>query len=319
MNFILSTILSGFLYDMIKESCKITLNMVSDVFSYETFDSSIDIDYINKRVELAQNSPANLAIDSEVNEILSRHITYNTNFAERLDYVIALMRFGGRQTSVDELGEYLGYNSVNELKKHYITQEEPDYQKIEYIADKLGVNKQWLKNGSRNVFQTELANYIYLPNNDVNEEMESFNPNAIYFVLSNERYPYIGIVMKIDNIKSVYYSHTYPFSSQVGGTGQSEIYTLYSLMQQLFGSRLSGNCFVRAIPRELFDNIFSGKVYSGIVEDFKYRKYLDKHLDGYWIEDFLHLNLDYRNKYLEYYGEAFVECQDIVRYIESAK
>lgn len=154
MEVLANTIISGIIYDLLKKGMKLSYQEVFGRFfgkqmRLNTLVYNEFLDEINQKKTL-----------QEKEEIVNRRLgsgtlafereLYNTEFAKRLDYIILLINQAntyGNKINLEFLAESLAFPSVNELKCYYIKNKEPDFVFIEKLADKLGVNATWLKEG----------------------------------------------------------------------------------------------------------------------------------------------------------------------------
>lgn len=74
---------------------------------------------------------------------------YKTDFAKRIDQLMFLINqekyYGFEELNLSKLAEYLNLESVEILKQYYKESREPTFQFIDSVAEKLGVNHNWLK------------------------------------------------------------------------------------------------------------------------------------------------------------------------------
>lgn len=89
---------------------------------------------------------------------------YKTDFAKRIDQLMFLIKqekyYGFEELNLSKLAEYLNLESVEILKQYYRESKEPTFQFIDSVAEKLGVNHNWLKNGEGDPF---LSMHYHLP------------------------------------------------------------------------------------------------------------------------------------------------------------
>lgn len=317
MEFIVSSILGGILYDLIKEGTELTIRNVFGNYKLNDLEDKVCGEFISEINEITDvNDKKDFCkeILSEENRYtkLFENNLYKTNFAKRLDYVIFLMNDTNGRTekyNIEKLGKKLGFSSVNDLKKYYIDSEEPTYEFIEKVAQKLGINVEWIQYGDNEPFKTKLR-YVYDPYSLIREE-EFKGAKEIIFAMQDDIYePNLGVIIKVDDLRYDYYPQTYTFHSSVGATGAAELLSLYKFLNKLnqHGKMPSG---VYKIPLNDFSKLFNGQIYPASV--YKYRKNPKGNL--YLLEDFITLykSRDEKKKYADLYGKVFVECQDIIK------
>lgn len=318
MDFILSSVLSGILWDAIKASGKrVTGKYIKSELERQWLDDhtcEVIADRVNSiasNKEDFETFKKEFINDGELNRILQNKIGYRTEFARRLDYIINSInqcRYPEDKINIEYLCEFLGFSSANELKCYYISDVEPTFPFIDGIAEGLEVNSKWLKNGSGKPFSSQLPPPRYHRAMDYLQDIIDIKPKDIIFVLSNDPKPYLGIVLKINELKYDYFPEYYHFSNHVGAGGQSQILSIYNLINELNINKLIDDCIVRIISKEVFEKLFNGEIYTGTVCQ-------GKRPPGYWFDDFLSLYKSQEKKkiYINSYGEAFVECQSIVK------
>lgn len=316
MDSITSIIISGVLYDLIKKGAVLTFQQVFGNFYGIRITQNMHIyneflDEINKEENLLNKEELIEEILTEKKQyidIFERDL-YNTNFAKRLDYVIHIMNQSRKYKSInlEYLGEFLGFESVNELLKYYKYEEEPTYRFCEEIANKLGVNAEWLKNGDMkgNVFKTCLP-IIY----DAEEFLKHRKTDEyeFHFVLNNDiNKRNIIVVKKYNELKFEYYPHPIVFNSQVGAGGRGSLLSLYKFLKEI---AINGNEItnVHVVTEETFNKMLEGKKYCGIIEQYNTREL------KFILDDFLdiHHNYPISTNYGEWYGEDFLKVQRIV-------
>ena len=317
MDSIVNIILSGITYDLIKKGTELTFNNVFGRLHGKRINENINIynnflDEINNEKDLNNKERVmqDILSNKESYTNIFENDLYNTNFAKRLDYIIFLInksRKNSKKINLEYLGEFLGLSSVNPLLKYYKCDEEPSYNFCESVAEKLGVNTEWLKNGNINeaVFGTSLPT-IYEPE----KLLENINQrdDKIHFVINeDENNRRIIVVKKYNELKYEYYPYEYVFNSSVGASGMSQLVSLYKF---LYKFRINeGNIDnVHIVTQETFDGILMGNIYCGVIEQYmpiKFRNILDDFLD-----------ICYKHfttrEYKELYGDDFLKIQEIV-------
>ena len=196
MDSITSIIISGLVYDLLKKGAELTFRQVFGGFYGNRINQNINI--YNDFLTEINNEKDLINKEKVIQEALSNkkqyinifeHDLYNTNFAKRLDYIMFIInqsRKNKKKINLEYLGEFLGFDSVNELLKYYKYEEEPTYSFCKEVADKLGVDSEWLKNGEidENIFTTSLPKI-----NDAEKILENINRRdyEFHFVMSNNK------------------------------------------------------------------------------------------------------------------------------------
>lgn len=318
MDSITNIILSGVIYDLLKEGTKLSFQNVfgknffgngmgKDINTCEKFLQEIDEG--NDLLQKEKNVQRVLSADNEYADIFD-NVLYNTNFAKRLDYIIYIMnssRTYERKINIEYLGEFLGFTSANELMKYYKNAEEPTYEFCEDVADKMGVNPQWLKNGDigEAMFTTRLPR-IYSTEQIL--EYDNLDEFDFHFVIKNATKREIIIVRKYNELKYEYYPCQVVFNTSVGGSGRSYLLSFYKFLKSLDTRGKNDITNVHVVSKELFDEILIGKAYCGVIQKYNAQgkaSILDDFLDVY------HRYFSIEN-YEMWYGKEFVEVQKIV-------
>lgn len=50
-----------------------------------------------------------------------------------------------KKINLEKIAEFIGLKSAYELRKYYLEYQDPDFEFIEVVASKLGINQEWLK------------------------------------------------------------------------------------------------------------------------------------------------------------------------------
>lgn len=316
MDSITSIIISGVLYDLIKKGAVLTFQQVFGHFYGNRINQNMHIyneflDEINKEENLLKKEELikeNLTEKKKYIDTFERDL-YNTNFAKRLDYVIHIINQSCkyRNINLEYLGEFLGFESVNELMKYYKYEEEPTYRFCEEIANKLGVNAEWLKNGDMKgkVFETCLPKIYDAEKFLIDKRTDEYE---FHFVINNDiNKRNIIVVKKYNELKFEYYPYPIVFNSQVGASGKGSLLSLYKFLKEI---AINGNEIinVHVVTEEIFNEILEGKKYCGIIEQYNARGLnciLDDFLD-------IHHRYPISSSYGEWYGDDFLKVQRIV-------
>lgn len=314
MDFIVSSIISGILYDLIKEGITLTFKNVFGHIS-ANYDVGTLQQFLNEINEIKDPSKKIEHVNMLLNEenkytVFFEKQLYKTNFSKRLDYIMFLMneyRDRWHKTiNLEMLGDFLGFSSVNDLKIYYLSENEPQYSFIDNVAQKLGVSSEWLRFGHGEPFKsilptTDRALDIIL--SDTFAEGEK-----LFFVVeaSNNYRRNIGIIRKRNNIKYEYYPHTYVFHADVGASGASELFRFYLFLKKLKDKNtMPSGCYY--MKSEQFYKLFSGEMYPGLIEQ-------SNNEYNYLLEDFINLyqTKEKKEEYEKAYDKVFVDCQRII-------
>ncbi len=315
MDFLTSTILSGIIYDIIKKGMELSINNVFALYDVHKMDYNICKEFIDK-INAIDNEKARMEYVKDVLKEENKYTTmfeqqlYLTNFAKRLDYVLALMNDCGyfeEKINVEKLGEYLGFKSVNDLKQYYIYNIEPDYTFIEDIANKLSIDKDWLKYGQGEPFTSSLRR-IY-DATDILKDEGFENISEFIFVMDDGKYRRnMGVIVRYETFKYSYYPRTFVFHADVGAGGASELFTVYNFLKELNRKNKMPSGVYKLSERELID-YFTGKIYPGSIKKYKQNE------SNFLLDDFINLyrSDEHKEEYKRMYGETFIDSQDIIK------
>lgn len=271
---------------------------------YEEF-----LDEINKKKTIMEKEETvNKLLKSEPIALTFEKDLYNTEFAKRLDYIISLInqeKTFNRKINLDFLAEWLGFQSVNELKCYYIENIEPDFKFIESIANKIGVNSAWFKTGI-NATPFQSSTYEDYAEKILESEIEG---GYIFAIKDCQRCRKILVMKRVNNIKYLVFQRPIVFHSDVGRTGMSRLCSTYRFLDEL--SKKDGTCLnnVYFIPEEVFEKLIEGTVYPGIVNNYSAKQKINI------LYDFIEINAipTRREEYRIQYGDEFFESQEIVK------
>lgn len=308
--FLLSTIISGILYDVIKNKTISIKDCLKEFFHTDDDIEDIAAD-INAKLQYVRQYQEifNYIINSqELLDFAKNNDPYKTEFSKRLDYILTMVNmsnaFHGKKYDGQRLARDMGLNSYNEIKKYYIENEEPDFTFIDRVAEFIGCNKEWLATGEGEPFKSDIE-YEFNPyalSSYIDEIIDEVI--VLYVLISDEADPNLTFVFKFNDLKYKSYPSYYPLSGCIGASGKRQIFNLYRLMKEIPRSQIIRTI---KIEKEVMDDIILGKKYPGVVTDNKY-----KNMPCYW-DDFKDFAFRTPKEYQQWYGEEFVICQNIVK------
>ena len=257
-------------------------------------------------------------IKSDTEKILDNTISREQNeldeniklVSDRFYYILnAMNEYSNEEKySIPKLASFMGLEKSGDLYKYFSGKEEPTFQFIEKFCKCFGVNESWMNFNEEYPFKSTLE-YGIMPLS-YHDTIIQHNPEWIYVVRSNSEDGETGIVIKESECKYQYFPDTYHISSHVGGTGRRQLLSFYQFTMKIYNSDLLYKCSGLTIDSEMFNLLFTGKLFPGIVEILLFKNKSD------WFVDFT----DVYNKlehlapnYKEWYGEEFVKAQLIVR------
>lgn len=311
MDFFASAVLGGILYDLIKAGVtNLTTGKVFEKMYYSNIDDEKCqnfLDEINDKPDISSKieyTNTILTTENKYTTFFEREL-YNTNFAKRLDYALTLINDTdglSRKLNVESLGEILGLQSVNELKKYYITTEEPTYEFIEMVADKLGINPKWMKAGEGNIFKSELKRLhrgMELFQESDYDEIQEF----IIAMLDVPYERYIVLVRRMNEVKYEYYPKALIFYRSGGCEGPSQLYSVYEMLRKL-DKEFKMPSGVYLLNETTYNNLLQGKIYPGSIKKERYEAGL--------LDDFIRLKGFDKQRFMNAYGKTFLDAQDCV-------
>lgn len=311
MDILTDVILAGFTWDIIKKLLSKGVIVVSRFSSmlFENLKYATDIETCEKIAFKTQPHCLSahsfeeyvkaLQNDKEYMDCIKSNVNYKTEFAKRLDYFISLTNaYSNQKINLEKIAVYIGLKSAYELRKFYIEDRDPDFDFIEVVAEKLGINQEWLKNGLGNMIIPKYKSYFAT---ECYDNIKEDNPQQIFFCISDESH--MGIVCQIDDLRFNICNYTWHFNKDVGGTGMHQIEEIYHFICSLDRDDLLSKCEVLFFPTESFYNIFECNLPPSSVCFLGKRKFISQ----YWLEDFISL------KPTNEYGDSFKFCQDVVR------
>lgn len=312
---LVNSIVSSLVYDLIKTGARLTYQTVFGNFYGKEMKNRNPVyneflDEINEKKDLIEKEQTiNNLLKSEKIIVTFEQELYNTAFAKRLDYVMYLMNqkqnLFYEKINLEYLGEWLGFKSVNELKRYYLYNEEPDYSFIDNIAEKLGINKKWLKYGiNAKPFQSDLPYFNY-----AKEILQYEHDGDFIFAIKDcDTRQEILVIKRINEFKYVFFPKPIVFHSQVGATGASQLYSTYQFLKKISIERESDLHSVHFIPENVFNDLNEGKYYPGIIMNYSVQRNMNI------LYDFLDFAGEKSiENYKNWYGEEFVNAQRVIK------
>ncbi len=284
MEFIVNTIISGIMYDLIKKGIALSVSEVckniNTIFNdYNIIEEKINI--INSKQTTIEKNEYIKSLENDSKYILTLKKAYPTVFSSQIDYILFLMNNKYANNDIKftlaSICEFLNFSSVNELKKFYHQNEEPEFSFIESIAAQLGVNPIWLKSN---------INTPYIHQCSFNrDEMLYFDLNAIkevYFLTTDIKNDFVTAVFKYNNYKYMYTSYQYPLNHSVGATGANDKKALKKFIDKIDTMNKYGGFY--SLPEDIYNKLLCGKEYPGVF------LYYD-HMNTYKVEELLEKNI----------------------------
>lgn len=274
MDYITDTILSGMMYDVIKTGFTNTVsnvrkNINTNLKDYTILEEKINI--INSKQTTTEKNEyvKSLKNDSKYISVLKE--AYPTTFSSQIDYILFLMNNKYANNDIKftlaSICEFLNFNSVNELKKFYHQNEEPEFSFIESIAEQLGVNPIWLKSNINSPYVRQCSFYpdemLYFDLSDIKE---------VYFLTTDIKNDFVTVVLKYNDYKYTYTSYQYPLNHSVGATGANDKKALKKFIDKIDDMNKYGGFY--SLPEDIYNKLLCGKEYPGV---FLYYDHLNTH------------------------------------------
>ena len=155
----------------------------------------------------------------------ARQESHVESTAFRFREILDLMNEGrdSEKFTIAKLADIMGLNKVSELENYFSGKDEPTFEFIDRFTSCFGVNPSWAKFGENRPYETtensEPSPLDYL------ERIRELKPKSVIFVRVNSDDGESGIVLRLEEWKYVVLPDIYSISSQVGGTGSSDIFS----------------------------------------------------------------------------------------------
>lgn len=268
------------MYDLIKKGIALSVSEVckniNTIFNdYNIIEEKINI--INSKQTTIEKNEYVKSLENDSKYILTLKKAYPTVFSSQIDYILFLMNNKYANNDIKftlaSICEFLNFSSVNELKKFYHQNEEPEFSFIESIAERLGVNPIWLKSN---------INFPYVRQCSFNpEEMLYFDLSDIkeaYFLTTDIKNDFVTVVLKYNDYKYTYTSYQYPLNHSVGATGANDKKALKKFIDKIDTMNKYGGFY--SLPEDIYNKLLCGKEYPGV---FLYYN----HMNTYKVEELL--------------------------------
>lgn len=226
------------------------------------------------------------------------------NTIGRLNQYKDILQESNEQYTIPRLAKIMGFSSTGELECYFKGEKEPDFAFLEKFSDVFGINYDWLSEGRGKPFVTDGEHYP----ESCYSYIENLNPEKIYFIRSDAKEGFTGIILQINDYKCKIVDGRWHISSYVGAGGQMQIYSMYKLIKRLRENGYSSKCFGRTLGDKDFSLLFSGNILPSLI--------LDKYSISYWWNDFMDINPSHptSKKYEDLYGAEFIKAQEIVKF-----
>lgn len=231
-----------------------------------------------------------------------------TEISARLKEVLALINVGRdrEKLTISKVAQMMGSSSVGNIERVFEGIEEPSLMFLKAFSEHFGVQETWLLHGEDQPFYQpepfELLAFDYLSYINTSE------PEEVYFVRSDSERGECQIVLKLDEWRYHVLNSVWHVSSHVGGMGTSQLVSLFTLIKTLRDEVRKETCKGQVLSEKDFEKLMNGEVFPGSV--------LSKPAKNHdWWVAFPDLNHNFPSSpnYATWYGQSFLDAQEIVR------
>lgn len=232
----------------------------------------------------------------------------SSEISARLKKVLVLInaKRDREKLTISKITQMMSSSSVGNIERVFEGIEEPSLIFLQTFSERFGVQEAWLLHGEHQPFYQpepfELLAFDYLPYIKISE------PEEVYFVRSNSERGECQIVLKLDEWRYHVLNSVWHVSSHVGGMGTSQLVSLFTLIKTLRDDVRKQTCMGQVLSEKEFEKLMNGEVFPGSV--------LSKPAKNHdWWAAFPDLNHNFPSSpnYATWYGQSFLDAQDIVR------
>lgn len=229
---------------------------------------------------------------------------YKTDFAKRIDQLMFLIKqekyYGFEELNLSKLAEYLNLESVEILKQYYRESKEPTFQFIDSVAEKLGVNHNWLKNGEGDPF---LSMHYHLPEyNNITR-----NDRFIFAFRSSQKKEFIFVKHYLDESKRYKYT-TYvksvPLNNEIGYGGLSVLKDAFKILEKIKLYNPDDLEMICELSNDEYENLRLGKIYPGKILNYKVNP------ATFLLDDFINPTGVTDDDFIEFYGSEIFKLRN---------
>ncbi|MBE5970368.1 MAG: helix-turn-helix transcriptional regulator [Erysipelotrichaceae bacterium] len=316
MDFIISSIVSGIIWDVIKGAMmQLTTKNVFGGFKNETINekelSELLTTIENKRERISSLSDVKEIVFSkpEFVEAVSK-LECKTGFSKRLNYVLTQINEyvePKKRLNVEKIAKLVGMDSSKEMIDYAEGNAIPSFELENKIAEMLGISVEWLQYENGTI--SDVIKISKFNASDVEVKADELLPSSIELVY-NIAAKDVFVVFGFNEYKYRLISYRVPFRTEIGASGQSQIVEFYNLISDLNKNHkkvVNDTLFIVDYDLE-YAVEHEGILPSKAVKNPKNRWYN-------FVDDFMYLSCseERRELFRNYYGDDFVFCQDLVR------
>lgn len=229
---------------------------------------------------------------------------YKTDFAKRIDQLMFLIKqekyYGFEELNLSKLAEYLNLESVEILKQYYRESKEPTFQFIDSVAEKLGVNHNWLKNGEGDPF---LLMHYHLPEYNNISRTDRF----IFAFRSSQKKEFIFVKHYLDKSKRYKYT-TYiksvPLNNEIGYGGLSVLKDAFKILEKIKSYNPDDLEMICELSNDEYENLRLGKIYPGKILNYKVNP------ATLLLDDFINPTGVTDDDFIEFYGSEIFKLRN---------
>jgi transcriptional regulator with XRE-family HTH domain len=244
-----------------------------------------------------------------VEEATARGLLRETpQISARLKQILVLINCGRNydKLTVSKVAQMMGSSSVGQVERYFEGIEDPPLSFLHAFSEHFGVQEAWLLHDEQQPFHQpepfELHASGYLP------YIEQVNPEEIYFVRSTSERGECAIVLKHDAWRYHVLDSYWHVSSHVGGTGTTQLVSLYKLIKTFREKDLDLRCSGQVLDEQNFSKLIDGAVFPGALLS-------NRNQNHDWWAAFADLAHEFPSSvnYAAWYGRSFMDAQEIVR------
>lgn len=265
-------------------------------------------DWISKKIDLKSEKldTRNVVPKKPEEEIIEKVMRTGTSI--RFESIINELFFNPcfKTIPINKVATSLGFISELSFKQYYSCTD-PSFDLLDRFSLKYNINAEWLKYGIGAPFLKDRKT-LQLTIDQIKEK----EPYIIYFVQSKKSGK-SGIILKLNEMEYHVFDNVFILNSDVGSSGRDSIVEFYRLIIECRKNFKLMKIWSYYVEETLFDNLFSGTVYPGIIDkssnnkDVKYT---------YWADDLLDYKREIKHlipSYEIHRGVEFMKVQDILR------
>ena len=194
----------------------------------------------------------------------------------------------------------LNLESVEILKQYYKESRETTFQFIDSVAEKLGVNHNWLKNGEDEPF---LSTHYHLPKyNNISK-----NDRFIFAFRSSQKKAFIFVKYYLDESKRYKYT-TYiksvPLNNEIGYGGLSVLKEAFKILEKIKLYNPDDLEMICELSNNEYENLKVGNIYPGKILNYIVNP------ATFLLDDFINPTGVIDDDFIKFYGSEIFELRN---------